>query len=141
MTLPQSLAAVIAGNGPIAAKLGQYLGNPSVHTRRPAPDGAEYPMVMISNSTGGGNEDTLRTFRPIRQHQVTVYGLKAEQMRDVETLGEMIHDLLHRRPDLLTVDNHRVVEVVCDPPQYAPGDGDDVEGRVVQVTARMTRLS
>jgi hypothetical protein len=134
--LPGLRAAVIAVPA-ITSKLGIYLGAPSVHTRRPVPADAPYPMVVIGPNIARTDSDGLSDFRPMLVIDINVYGPQPDAYRDVEQVAELIYSLFHRQARALTVTGYTVTDVRCTGPSPAPVDDDSRVGRRVTLTIRL----
>lgn len=145
MNLAQPLREAILNNVEITDALGTYMGEPSVFTRRPLPDGATYPMVAISPDISIRDADALVTQRPIIQRDVTVYGQigpagsETDHYRVVETLAYAVREMFHRRKQVLFVDDYHVVDIVASGPIPAPTESERLIGRVVSLTIRLHR--
>lgn len=123
----------------ISSQLGDYKGEPSVHTRRPAPAGATYPMVMISPDVGVTDGDGLNSDRPIVVKDVAVYGKQPGDYRTVEALGYALRDHFHRNRRSIVPDGYSVIDVQARGPVPAPTDDDKTVGRAVSLTIRLRR--
>lgn len=133
--LPGLRAAIIAVPA-ITAKLGVYNGAPSVHTRRPVPSDAPYPMVVISKVTRA-DDDGINDFRPVQIVDINVYGPQPDKYRDVEAVSELIYGLFHRQARALTVTGYSVTDIRCTGPSPAPVDDENTVGRRVTLTIRL----
>ena len=137
-----SLRGVVVDESAVTDKLGKFNDEPSVHTRRPVPAEAKYPMVVIGPIITRGNEDGINSFRPILVIDVTIYGEQPAGYRDVELIAETIYGLFHMQRHAFTVPNYSVVNVTATGPTPAPvkaGPGDDESrvGRRVTLTIRL----
>lgn len=149
MSLSAALSAglrdAIIGRSAIAAMLGTYDHEPSVHTRRPVPTGATYPAVVIGPNVSVSDQDFLTSRVPVLQRDVVVYGSAGapgaanDQYRDVEEIADEIHVLFHRNKDALVVDGFHVVDVVARGPIPAPTENERLIGRAVPLTIRLHR--
>ena len=95
---------------------------------------------MISDSTSNFNQDLLITQMPVETYQVIFYGLKGEQVEAVKEAARLAKDLFHRNPSAIEVTDHKVTMITVVGPTYAPGDGDETEGRMLILTVQMRRL-
>lgn len=121
----------------ITSKLGTFNGSASVHTRRPAPEGATFPMVMIGPIVTRSNEDGINSFRPVIVIDIGIYGEAVAHFRDVETVAEAIYGLFHRQRDAITVTSYSVIDIVAQGPSPAPVDDLSRVGRRVTLTIRL----
>lgn len=130
------LRAAIIANAAITGKLGLYQAAPSVHTRRPVPVDAGYPMVTVGPIITRSDEDGINTFRPVVVIDINVYGEAAAHYRDVEAVADMIYAMFHRqRP--ITVADYSVTQITASGPSPAPADDDQHIGRRVTLTIRL----
>lgn len=120
----------------ITSRLGSFM-SPSVHTRRPVPEGAEYPMIVVNPDTSITDEDGLVSRRPILVRDVIVYGEQDGQYRVVEELGYYLRSKFHRRRDALTVSGYHVVDILVTGPTPAPTDDFNHVARAVTLTIRL----
>lgn len=128
--------AIIAATA-ITSKLGKFSGDPSVHIRRPAPEGAEFPMVMIGPIVTRSNEDGINSYRPVIVIDIGVYGDAARDFWDVESVAEAIYGLFHRQRGAITVTSYSVIDIVAQGPSPAPVDDLSRVGRRVTLTIRL----
>jgi hypothetical protein len=137
------LHSAVAGVVAITSKLGTFNGAPSIHTRRPAPLDAGYPMVMIGPIAARGEEDEINRHRPVVSIDITTYGTQgtpntpADQYRTVEAIADLIYTLFHREQRAFTVPNYQVWQVTCTGPSPAPVDDDSRVGRRVTLSIRL----
>lgn len=125
------LAAVIA-NAAVADKLGRWNGGPSIHTRRPVPANATYPVIVI-NVVSRNDNDGVNDYRPSVQVDLAVYGTQPAQTRAVEEIAERLYGQFHGDRFSLTVDNYQVSDVNVSGPYDAPDDDPGYAGRVVSL--------
>ncbi|PWJ81482.1 hypothetical protein C7441_11013 [Pseudaminobacter salicylatoxidans] len=131
------LRAAIIANAAITAKLGKYLGAPSVHTRRPVPVDAGYPMVTVGPIIARTDEDGINTFRPVVVIDINTYGEAAEHYRNVEAVADVIYAMFHRQRTAITVAGYSVTQITASGPSPAPADDDQHVGRRVTLTIRL----
>jgi hypothetical protein len=141
--LSSNLRAAIVANSGITALLDAYHGSFPVFTRRPIPDDAEYPVIVISPDITHGNEDGVNDSRPVIVRDIAVYGSNEtpETYRVVEELGYRLRDLFHRQPGAITVVGATVVQITTTGPVPGPTDDEKVVARVVPVTVRLAHLN
>lgn len=134
--LPGLRAAVVAVAA-ITDQLGAFNDAPSVHTRRPVPAEATYPMVVIGPVITRGDEDGVNDFRPVVVIDITTYGEQPTHYREVETIADAIYSLFHRQRHAFTVANWSVIDVRCTGPASAQADSESRIGRRVTLTIRL----
>jgi hypothetical protein len=118
----------------------QWRGGPSIHTRRPVPSDATYPMLVVAPEAAISDEDGLTNDRPVIVRDVVAYGHQPDQLRDVERLGYAVRRLFHRVDrHLFPVSGYNVLDVVAQGPTSAPTDDETKAGRRVQLTIRLHR--
>lgn len=139
--LGPSLRDAILGSAPIVALLGEFDGESSVHTRRPAPKGAGYPMCMISGDVAITDQDALASFRPVIMRDIAFYGEQPRHYRDVERLGLLGRDLFHRQRFSLQSEQFHVIDIVASGPIIAPTEDDKIVGRLLMLTIRIQPAS
>ena len=145
LDLSAPLRTAVIGSGDVVALLGGYAGEPSVHTRRPAPSEAGYPMVIISADITLTDGDALTGSRPMLQRDITAYGIKgapgdtSDQTRDVEAIGYLLRELFHRNRFAITVPNYGVVSIVASGPIEAPTEDEKLVGRMVSLAIQLQR--
>src|SRR3990167_5381942 len=134
MDLSEPLRTAIVDDATIAALLPIYAGSKTVFTRRPVPDNAAFPIVVISPDIAITDQDGIDDNRPVIIRDVAVYGRNdAASYRAVEAIAYEIRDLFHRRRQSLTVLGWDVVDVVALGPRTAPTDDEQTVGRVVEL--------
>lgn len=137
MDLAAPLYAALSADAVITALLGTFLSGPSIHTRRPVPEGAEYPMLIVSANVGVTDEDGLVSRRPVLVRDIIAYGEQDGQYRTIETLGELLRTKFHRQRHAFTISGFHVVDVVATGPIPAPTDDFNHVARVVTLTIRL----
>ncbi len=116
----------------IAALLGVYAGAPSIHTVRPVPSSAKYPLVIIGPELGrGGSEDGINDHRPLLVLDVITYGQNPSDYLAVEEIAERLFTLFHRS-QLLIIPNYSTTSVTAFGP--APASTDDEKEIARRVT-------
>jgi hypothetical protein len=141
LNLAAPIRSALIGFSAIADKLALYKGEPGVFTRRPTPDGATYPLILVGPDIALTDEDSLKTRRPIVVRDVTVFGEQPDQYREVEALGYLVRGLFHRQRYSVAVPNFKVVEIVAMGPRIAPADDDDHLARLVSLRFRLEDLA
>ncbi|MGB3834821.1 MAG: hypothetical protein WA975_23485 [Mesorhizobium sp.] len=131
------LRAAIIANAAITAKLGKYQGAPSVHTRRPVPADAGYPLITVGPIITRSDEDLINGYRPIVVIDINVYGEAAAHYRDVEAVADMIYAMFHRQRRAISVTGYSVTQITATGPSPAPADDDAHVGRRISLTLRL----
>lgn len=131
------LRSVIIAVPSITGKLGVYNGAPSVHTRRPVPSDAPYPMAVIGPIISRTDTDGLSDFRPTVVIDINVYGPQPASYRDVEAVAEAIYGLFHRQTSALAVQGYTVTDIRCTGPSPSPVDDETKIGRRITLTIRL----
>lgn len=130
------LRTAIIANAAITGKLGKYQGAPSVHTRRPVPVDAGFPMITVGPIITRSDEDGINSFRPVVVIDVNTYGEAVAHYRDVEAVADMIYAMFHRQLPI-TVSGYSVTQITASGPSPAPADDDQQVGRRVTLTIRL----
>lgn len=121
----------------IEGLLSEYQGVAGIFTRRPAPDGALYPLIIVNPDASLTDRDGLTSDRPLIIKDVIVYGRQPDDYRLVESIGYSIRTLFHRTRFSIDVDGYDVVEIVASGPRIAPTDDDSTVARVVTLTIQL----
>lgn len=139
--LSAPIRTALVGAASVTALLPTYLGSYPVFTRRPAPTGAPYPMIMVSPDISTSDQDGVDDRRPVVERDVAVYGHNdtAAHYRDVEELAYAVRALFHRRWRALTVSGWKVVGVIVRGPMPAPTDDEQTIGRLVTLSVSLAR--
>jgi hypothetical protein len=145
LDLGPALREALIGETTISANLSVWDGDPAVFTRRPVPDEAEYPMILLNDPSALSDADGLTSERPIWMGSVAIYGRKAapgsaeDQTRLVQQLGLRVRRLLHRQKWALQVGGFHVIDIRASGPVPAPVDDDKTIGRIVSLIVRLGR--
>ncbi len=140
LNLAAPLRTALIDFAPVADELAVYQNEPGVFTRRPIPDGATYPLILISPDIAISDEDGLRSRRPVVVRDLTIFGEQPDQYRTVEALGYLVRGLFHRQRRSIVVPNFNVMEIVALGPRIAPTDDDNHLGRLVSLRLRIEAL-
>ena len=117
--------------------LGEWEEGPSVHTRRPVPDDAAMPQVLIGPIvTRTSIADGLNYYHPTVEIDVITYGFQPDDYRKVEEVAEMIHAKFHRQRGSFAIENYELTDIQCSGPAPAPTDDESEVARVVTLTIR-----
>lgn len=137
MNILVPLRQAVVSTADITAMLGTYLGGPSVHTRRPAPAEAEYPMAIIGPIIAKTDEDGINSYRPVVVIDVSTYGEQTNEFRVVDEIADAIFRLFHRQRDAIAVAGWSVTSIIARGPSPAPADDDTRVGRRVTLTIQL----
>lgn len=140
--LAQPIRAMIVGASSITSLLPAYLGGFPVFTRRPAPDDAPYPMIMVSPDVAASSEDAINDQRPVIERDVAVYGKNttADEYRETEAVARAVHALFQEAArSALSVPGWHVIDFSARWPTPAPTDDEQTVGRVVPLTIRLAK--
>jgi len=142
INLASAFYDALSNDATITALLGTWNSNPSIHTRRPIPADAGYPLIVISPDITVSDQDALSTFRPVIVKDIAVYGLQPNDYRTVEALGLLLRNKFHRLRFALTPPaGYKIIDIVALGPSIAPTDDDKKLGRVVSLTVRVQPTS
>lgn len=141
LDLAAPIRTALVDDDGIAGMLAQWAGEPGVHTRRPAPADAGYPLIIVSGNITAGDRDGLRSRRPVITRDVTIYGENPAHYREVEELGVLVHALFHRNRWAISVPGFHVIDIVSSGPMIAPTDDDKTVARVVPLVISLKDLS
>lgn len=141
--LSQPIRAALVGEAAITALLPAYSGGYPIFTRRPAPDDAPYPMVLVSPDIVHEDDDGIDNEQPLITRDVSAYGQNdtADGYRAVEQIAYAVRDLFHRRPQAITPPTGwSCVSVSARGPIPAPADDENSIGRLVTLRIRLAKL-
>lgn len=139
MDLSAPIRTAIIGESSITSLLTAYKSSWPVFTRRPAPNDATLPIILISPDIAVTDEDGVSDFRPIIVRDISVYGRndEADQYRAVEQIGYALRNLFHRQRSALTVSGWTVMQIIAAGPMPAPVDDEQSVGRLVELTVHL----
>ena len=140
-----AIRASLIGTAAITGELAAYAGSYPVFTRRPVPDDAPYPLIVVNPQIQVGQADGMADQKPVLVHDIAVYGLNGvagttDNYRAVEHIAFLVHQLFHRKPASVSASGWGVVDVTALGPFPAPVDDEQTVGRRVEITARLARL-
>ena len=135
------IRTALIGDSTITNELSAYAGSFPVFTRRPVPKGAKHPILVVSPDIVFGDTDGINDSRPVIMRDVAVYGLnnKAILYQQVETIARAVRTLFHRKAAVLTVVGWNVIDIVTAGPLSSPTDDEQITGRVVSLTVRLSK--
>ena len=134
------LRTALVGNEPIAALLSTWQNEPAVFTRRPTPDDAATPMIVVGPDISAMNLDVLVSRRPTPRRDILIYGDQPAHYRIVEQLGYMVRDLFHRNRLSITVPGFHVIDIIASGPIMGPTDDDKRLCRVVPLLLKLQQV-
>lgn len=137
MDLAAPIRAAIMAEAAITNLLPTYKGSKPVFTRRPPPEDAPYPMILISPDITLGNEDGLVSMRPVIMRDIMVYGDQPDHYRDVEAMAYDLRELFHRQRSALTVSGYHVIDIRASGPITGAVDEPSHLSRIVTLTVRV----
>ena len=140
-----SIRAALAGAAAVTNELAAYLGSYPIFTRRPVPDDAPYPLIVINPVIQAGQGDGIRDQRPALVHDIIAYGTNGltgtvDNYRAVERIAFAVQQLFHRNPGAVSASGWSTSDVTALGPFPAPADDEQTVGRRVEITARLARL-
>lgn len=149
LDLSAPLRLALLGDAMVCALIGQWKGEPAVHTRRPLPSDTPYPCIGVSPEISVADQDTLRSRFPIVSRDVIAYGqlgapgasADADDYRAVTDLGFLIRQLFHRRKEAIVVPGFSVVQIVATGPMPAPTDDPKHVARAVLLRITLQDVS
>lgn len=119
------LRTAIVSDAAITALLPAFLGSYPVFTRRPVPDTAPYPMIVVTEDIGVSDNDGVNDFRPSYTRAILVYSTNdtPENSRKATSIGLLVRDLFHRQKNAIVVTGWTVTQILATGP--APTFADD----------------
>ena len=110
----------------------------TVYTRRPVPDGATYPMIIVSEDIVNIDRDFIASRMQYIVRDILIYGRNdvAANYREVESMAYAVFDKFHRRPSSIVVSGWHIVDIIARGPVAAPTDDNTTVGRVVTLSIR-----
>lgn len=142
MDLAAPLRVALVGDSAITNELTAYAGDYPVFTRRPVPEDAPYPMIVVSPDVAIDEQDGINFNRQAQVRDIAVYGKNnSAEYRAVETLAYAIRSLFHRNSAAISVSGYNVIDIVTSGPIPAPTDDNQTVGRMVTLTVRMNPTS
>lgn len=139
LDIAPALRDALCAAGTISPSLGQWKGEPSVHTKRPTPPDAEYPLIVINPPAAISDEDFLNSDHPIVIRDIAVYGRQPTQLRVVDEIGFAVRALFHRQKWAITPEGYDVIGIVASGPIPGPTDDDETVARIVGLTIKLRR--
>lgn len=141
LNLAAPIRLALLDAAPISSALTLWEGEPAIFTRRPVPQDALYPFVVISPDVTISDEDALVARRPIVVRDIVVYGEQPDQYRLVEDTAYRVRALFHRQRFSVIVAGYSVVEIVAKGPMPSPADDLQHIGRMVSLRFRLRDLA
>lgn len=147
LNLAAPLRDALINDAGIVALLGSWNGEASVFTRRPTPEGATYPLLLVNPDTSISDQDWITAQKPIVRRDIAIYGQHGtpgsptDQLRAVDSLGYLIRALFHDQRFSISVAGHHVVEIRASGPMAAPTDDAKLVGRIVSLAIHLQALA
>lgn len=123
----------------IASSIAPWENSLSIHTRRPVPEDAPYPMILIAPDVSIADEDWLIAKRPVIVRDILIYGKQPDHYRLVEQIGYAVRMLFHSKRFSIIPIGYAVVDITARGPMPAPVDDEQEVGRMVSLTIRLRR--
>lgn len=135
------IRAALLAEVTITSLLPVFEGSKAIFTRRPVPDEAPLPLLIVSPDISISDADGINDFRPIVRRDVSVYGRNdtSAHYRTVELLAYAIRDLFHANREAIDLNDYGVMDIRATGPRPAPVDDEQMVGRVVSLTIRLAR--
>jgi hypothetical protein len=140
--ITKDVRAAILAEPEITNVLSQWQGEPAVFTRRPLPEDATYPLIVIPFDVAHGDFDGLKARREVITKDVFIFGRVAapgtpeDHTRRVDGIARLLREVFHRQPRVLANPDYHVVSINVTGPIAAPTDTDSIVGRVVTLVVR-----
>lgn len=142
LDLSESIRAAVVAESAVTGELPAYKGSYPVFTRVPVPDDAPYPMIVVPDEAGAGDEDGIDFLAPVVVRDVVVYGRNDSVAHYLQAvaLADAVWELFHRRRASIEAPaGWSVTDVRASRPRPAPDDGEQLVGRRVELTVRLSR--
>lgn len=140
--LQPAIRARILQDATITSLLSVYKGSFGVFTRKPVPEDAVYPMIVISPIVTDREEDWINCQKRILTYDVVVYGNNddATKYRNVEKIASRLTAIFHRMPRfaLTMPSGSGFIQSTASAPMPAPVDDNQKTGRIVIVNIEVT---
>lgn len=137
--LAPDIRAALLQSATITALVSEWQSEPAIFTRRPIPEDAIKPFIIVSTDISILNEDGLNSKRPVILRDIIAYGDQPENYRDVEIIGYEIRNIFHRNKfSILPTDPEvEVIDIVAEGPAIAPTDDEKSIARRVTIRVRI----
>ena len=133
--LQPEIRSLIINDATLSTLIADYLNSKAVFTRRPTPEDAQYPLVIISPIVTDLERDFILCGRRTLTYNIMIYGYNdtPENYRDVEEISLSISKLFHRidRTTFPTSSDYSLIQSTASSPMPAPVDDENKVGRVV----------
>lgn len=140
--LQPAIRSRILSDSQIVSLVSAYKGSSAIFTRRPVPEDASYPMIVVSPIVTDREEDWINCQKRILTYDIIVYGNNddSEKYRNVEKIASRLTTLFHRMPRFaLTMPaGSEFIQSRVSAPMPAPVDDNQKTGRVVVVNIELT---
>lgn len=142
MTLPLlevlgPIRTAILSNSAIVPLLAAWNGSAAVFTRRPVPDDATFPLIIVGPLvTRDGTLDGIADHRPSVVLDVSVYGGQPTHYREVDLIAEHLFSMFHQQKNV-TVNGYSTTQILAAGPYPAPTDDEQSIARRVRLNLRL----
>lgn len=127
----------VLSNPNVTDLLTTWNGSKAVFTRRPVPDDAQFPLIIVGPMMlRDGTLDGINDHRPIVTLDVTVYGNQPNQYRDVDLMAEHLFSMFHRQRNIALTD-YATIDIIAAGPYTAPADDERSIARRVRLNLRL----
>lgn len=131
MNLAPAIRSALISNLFIYNNISAWNGAPSVHTRRPIPSDAKYPLIVISPDISFIDIDFIVSRKNHVIRDVTIFGQQPDQYRLVEELAYTVREIFHRNRLSLIMPDWNVFQIIVFGPIPAPTDDESLVARLV----------
>lgn len=140
ITIP--IKNALLANSTLTSQLPTYAGSRTIFTRRPVPNAASYPMIVISKDINIIDEDGVFDWRPVITRDIAVYHTNENDANYAlaASLAFTIRGMFHRQRNAITVTGWGVTDIRATGPIDVRIDQDNLTGSVVQLAVRVAQI-
>ncbi len=135
------LRNAIVGNNAIMTNMPPAAtGDDNVYTRRPVPQNAPFPVIVIGPDIVNVDKGGLTDERLAIKRDIAIYATNdtAERYRLTEQVAFAVFSLFHRNPFAIIVPNWKVVQIWARGPMQQPvSSEDEFVARLVELTVEL----
>lgn len=140
--LQPTIRSRIIQDAEIISLVSVYKDSFGVFTRKPVPEDAIYPMIVISPIVTDREEDWITCQKRTLTYDIVVYGNNddAVKYRNVEKIASRLTTIFHRMPrfSLTMPEGSSFIKSTASAPMPAPVDDNQKTGRIVIVNIEVT---
>lgn len=140
--LSTNIRAALIADTSIMAKIANYKNSKAVFTRRPVPEDATYPMIVVSPLVAATNLDSLNCGRNIETYDILVYDTNEDSVnyRNVEEVAFAIARKFHRADkfSISAPTGTKIVNIMANAPLPSPTDDNVKVARFVSVQVQLS---